>query len=265
VAKSEKPPRYVAIADRLEEELRGLGPNSLLPTEEQLALRFDVSRVTIRGALDLLERSGLVSRLRGRGTIVSPPKVTRRFSPLYSFERDLSSQGIKFATRILSVERRAESSEDIRRRLNLGKNARVCCISLVRLVDDRIVCHHYRYYPLHVGQKLDPRQLETRDAAGVLEEAVRDKIVGVDWESEILPVSPEIATALEVASRTLVFTNTYTWRVNKGVPVEAGVVSYRVDRCKFKYEINFDRSVRLEATPPLMASAPKDRRRKASY
>jgi DNA-binding GntR family transcriptional regulator len=148
--------------------------------------------------------------------------------------------------------------------LDVGKNARVCCVSLVRLVDDRIICHHYRYYPLHVGQKLDPRQLETRDAAGVLEEALRDKIVGVDWESEIVPVSPDIATALEVASRTLVFTNTYTWRINKGVPVEAGVVSYRVDRCKFKYEINFDHSVRLEAAQLLKASAPRDRRRKAS-
>jgi GntR family transcriptional regulator len=260
VAKSEKFPRYVNIANRLEEELRTLGPNSLLPTEEQLALRFDVSRVTIRGALDLLERSGLVSRLRGRGTIVSPPKVMRRFSPLYSFERDLSSQGIKFATRILSVERRAEPSDDIRRRLNAGKNAHVCCVSLVRLVDDRIVCHNYRYYPLSVAQKMDLRQLETRDAADVLEEAVREKIVGVDWESEIVPVSPDIATALEVASRTLVFTNTYTWRIGKGVPVEAGVVSYRIDRCKFKYEINFNQSIRLEASSLLPA---KDGARKA--
>lgn len=241
MTKSDKSPRYAEIADELEAEIRELGPNSLLPTEEQLSQRFSVSRVTIRGALDLLERSGLVSRLRGRGTIVSPVKIVRRFSPLYSFEKDLLSQGIKFSTRVLSFETRVVPPEDILRRLDLGKRSSVSRISLVRVVDDRIVCHNYRYYPAHVAQKFQASQLENKDAADVLEEAVGAKIVGVDWESEIVPVSSDVAAAIEVASRTLVFTNTYTWRVAKGIPVEAGVVSYRVDRCKFKYEINFTR------------------------
>jgi GntR family transcriptional regulator len=247
-------PRYVEIANRLEKEIRSLGPNSLLPTEEQFSQRFNVSRVTIRGALDLLERSGLVSRLRGRGTIVSPVKVVRRFSPLYSFEKDLASQGIEFTTRVLSVEPRYAPSEDIQRRLELKGKAVAYRVSLVRLVHDRIVCHNYRYYPLHVAAKLKPYELETRDAADLLEEAVKGKIGGVDWESEIVPVSPDIATALEVASRTLVFANTYTWRIDGGAPVEAGVVSYRVDRCKFKYEINFNRLVRPDAKSALRLS-----------
>jgi GntR family transcriptional regulator len=256
---TDKSPRYVEIANRLEEEIRSLGPNSLLPTEEQLAQRFSVSRVTIRGALDLLERSGLVSRLRGRGTVVSPVKIVRRFSPLYSFERDLSSQGINFITRVLSVDPRNVPPDDIRRRLELKGKSVACRVSLVRLVDDRIVCHNYRYYPLHVAEKLKPYELETRDAADLLEEAVKAKIGGVDWESEIVPVSPEIATALEVASRTLVFTNTYTWHVDGGAPIEAGVVSYRVDRCKFKYEINFNHSVRRDAKSSLRMTGSKSR------
>ena len=69
--KSGKAPRYVNVATVLEGEISRLAPNSLLPTEVQLARRFGVSRITVRGALDVLERSGLVSRLRGRGTIVS--------------------------------------------------------------------------------------------------------------------------------------------------------------------------------------------------
>jgi GntR family transcriptional regulator len=237
-------PRYVAIADQLEEEIRRLGPNSLLATEDQLAQRLHVSRITVRGALDLLEKSGLVSRLRGRGTVVAPPKVTRRFSPLYSFENDLSSQGITFVTRVLSYAAKVAPPPGIRERLKVVRSGTVGCLSLARLVDDRIVCNDRRYYPAKIAAKIKPDEVEKRDASEVLEAAVGKPIVEVDWESEVIPAPLEVALALEVAHRTLVFANTYTWRIAGGVPVEAGVVSYRIDRCKFKYEIKFDHSVR---------------------
>ena len=184
-ASAGKPPRYVDIADRLEEEIRKLGPNSLLATEEQLAERFGVSRITVRGALDLLERSGLVSRLRGRGTVVSPRKIVRRFSPLYSFEKDLADQGIRFVTRLLSYDARVLPPPEIRDRLKLPRDGTVGCLSLLRLVDDRIVCHNFRYYPPRVAEKLQPHQIEVQDASEMLESIVGSTIVGVDWECEI--------------------------------------------------------------------------------
>ena len=111
---SKKTPIYAGIAATMEEEIQDLPPNSLLPTEEQLADRFGVSRVTVRMALDLLESSGLISRLRGRGTIVSPQKVVRNFAPLSSFERDMAKQGIAFKTAVLSFETTIEPTERIR-------------------------------------------------------------------------------------------------------------------------------------------------------
>ena len=105
---SSKTPRYLDVAASLDREISMLAPNCLLPTEQQLAKRFGVSRVTVRVALDLLERNGMVSRLRGRGTTVSPPKITRRFFPWHSFEQDLKEQGIDYETRILFYEPQSE-------------------------------------------------------------------------------------------------------------------------------------------------------------
>ena len=73
----EKEARYLLVADALRHRIETQDPNSLLPAEHALAQQFGVSRVTIRRALGLLERSGLVSRERGRGTTVNPPKITR--------------------------------------------------------------------------------------------------------------------------------------------------------------------------------------------
>ena len=119
-----KVPQYQVVAEALRREISELAPNSLLPTEQQLARRFGVSRATLREALDLLERGGLISRFRGRGTVVSPPKITRRFSPLQSFERDLTEQGIVFETRVLAYDSKSIVPNFIRARLRLPSDGR---------------------------------------------------------------------------------------------------------------------------------------------
>ncbi|MDA0261560.1 MAG: GntR family transcriptional regulator, partial [Proteobacteria bacterium] len=203
MATAARSPRYLDVADTLQNEISALAPNSLLPTEEQLARRFGVSRVTVRGALDLLEKSGLVSRLRGRGTTVSPPKITRRFAPLYSFERDLSEQGIAFDTRLLSFDPKAIPPLFIRERLHLAAKSTAGSLSLVRVVDDRVVCHDQRFYPPEISGRIEPTLVESEDASRVLENVVGAPIVEVDWESEIISASGAVAAALGVASRTL--------------------------------------------------------------
>ncbi len=237
---SERFPLYLVLAAKLERLVVTLAPNSLLPTEQQMAKRYGVSRVTVRSALDLLERNGLVTRLRGRGTTVSPRKITRHFSPLHSFEKDLASQGVAFETQIMSYDPVAAPSDSIRERLCLAERETVGCLSLVRLVEDRIVCHDLRHYPPKIARQLDPTLIERRDASDILESLAGAPVADVDWESEIVSASGDVAMALQIAPRTLVLANTYTWRLENGTPVEAGTISYRNDRCKFRYELRFN-------------------------
>lgn len=60
---------YQLLRKRLEDGEWGLGDQ--VPTIEQLMAEYDVSRITIREALSQLEREGLISRSRGRGTHVT--------------------------------------------------------------------------------------------------------------------------------------------------------------------------------------------------
>lgn len=71
-------PRYAQLADLLRGRIeRGLWtPGARLPSLEQLMEEFDLARVTVRQAVELLAREGLVSPQQGRGTFVTarPPR-----------------------------------------------------------------------------------------------------------------------------------------------------------------------------------------------
>jgi len=251
--------RYVRVAEALGDEIRGLSPNSLLPGEQQLARRFGVSRVTVRLALDLLERSGLVWRQRGRGTIVNPPKITRRLSPLRRFEDDLREQGVKFETRVLAWEPCAKPPEPFREFLRLPSRASAGLLSMLRVVDDRVVCHDCRYFPPAVAASFDPVLVHARTVSEIVEEIAGMRVATVDWESEVVPASSEAAAVLGLKPGTLVVSNTFTYYLPNGAPAEAGRVPYRIDRCKFKFadRIREPVSSRREASAPRGKDMPR--------
>lgn len=66
-------PRYLQVADLLRKRIsRGIwGQGHKLPSLEALAQEFGVARVTMRQAVELLSRDGLVSPQQGRGTFVT--------------------------------------------------------------------------------------------------------------------------------------------------------------------------------------------------
>ena len=66
-------PRYAQLADLFRQRIvrNRWPPGTKLPTLEALMLEFDVARVTVRQAMELLAREGLVSAERGRGTFVT--------------------------------------------------------------------------------------------------------------------------------------------------------------------------------------------------
>ncbi len=92
-------PRYVQLRRRLEEGIASgiLPPDSSLPPEREIAEITDLSRVTVRKAIQELVRDGLIEQRQGSGSFVREPvaRVEQSLSHLTSFTEDMRNRGLE--------------------------------------------------------------------------------------------------------------------------------------------------------------------------
>lgn len=98
-------PRYVQLRHRLEAGIEGgiLAPNSSLPPEREIAEITDLSRVTVRKAIQELVRQGRVEQRQGSGSFVREPvtRVEQSLSQLTSFTEDMQRRGLETTSKWL--------------------------------------------------------------------------------------------------------------------------------------------------------------------
>ncbi|HTV27094.1 MAG TPA: GntR family transcriptional regulator [Xanthobacteraceae bacterium] len=80
------------IASKISDEK--LAPGERLPTELDFAKDYSISRETVRQAIGILERRGLVIRRRAKGTFVAASRVTQDLAQLRSFRGGLVDHGV---------------------------------------------------------------------------------------------------------------------------------------------------------------------------
>jgi GntR family transcriptional regulator len=73
-------------------EQRVLSPDDVLPPERQLAADLEVSRITVRKAIDLLAAEGYLVKRQGSGNFVAA-RIDKNFAKLTSFSEDMISRG----------------------------------------------------------------------------------------------------------------------------------------------------------------------------
>src|ERR1700739_491934 len=91
--KSSFTPMYFQIQTQLLEKIKTkqLLPGDMLPSEEDLARIYGVSRMTSRQALQALTTQGLAYREKGRGTFVLQPKVENDITHLRGFSAEMKA------------------------------------------------------------------------------------------------------------------------------------------------------------------------------
>jgi len=148
-------PRYHQIAQVLRERIRSgsIGPGERLDNQRRLAEDFGVTLMTLRQALEVLERDSLITRRHGLGTFVASPSVDYDILHFRAFAGDLTAVGEKVATRFLRVQR-ARADRHAARELGLDSGARVFVLERLRLVDGHPTSFQASHLPEALGEEV---------------------------------------------------------------------------------------------------------------
>lgn len=113
MATSVKPTRYEEIASYLRSLVASGSPGDRLPSDAELCERFNVSRMTARYAVQLLEQDGLLVRRRGQGTFVASRPVMRVLGSPLSFTESMRRRGLRASSRLLRWTEIDSRPEDV--------------------------------------------------------------------------------------------------------------------------------------------------------
>jgi GntR family transcriptional regulator len=168
-------PIFYQIASNLREQIyRGdYSPRQKMPSENELALRFGVSRVTIRHALLELEQNQFIYREKGKGTFVAPLPYNG-FLGFGSFSYKCRLLGHTPSSKMICFEERPSipaASEAIFSMLQEEREQRpYFYIERIRLMDGIPVAHEKNYLPQRLYPGLDKCDLETQSLYTLMEE-----------------------------------------------------------------------------------------------
>ncbi len=175
VRDTEGVPKYIQLAQILREKItrREYRAGDRIPSEAELGDTWQMSRITVRQALDRLVRDNFLERRQGRGTYVLPQKLRRNIAKVYSFTSDMQQMGLKPSSRVLALEVE-EADEEAALSLQLPSDRRtVTRLMRVRMANEIPILLERTLIPEYLCPGLVEKDLERGSLYRILTEERR--------------------------------------------------------------------------------------------
>lgn len=173
-----------------------LKQGELIPSEKQLSEEFNVTRMTVRSALNNLVKDGYITRQRGVGSIVLANKVYDNISAVSGFTEEMENKGYKVSN-ILEELNVIEADEELMNKLNLTEKENVWEIKRIRLANDKKISYMETYMPVKLFPNLKKSHCEG-SLYNYVEEVCGYKIAISEREVSSVLANDELANLLDL-------------------------------------------------------------------
>lgn len=160
---------YLVLRQEIEEG--AFAPDEPLPNEFELADQFAVSRITVRKAMERLDREGWVERHRGRGTFARRPSGPSPVEASVSGTiENLIAMGLRTDVDVLSLDYVAASAE-VAAALKIPAGDMVQKAVRLRSLEGRSFSHLVTYVPEELGRAYGADELARLPLLVLLEQS----------------------------------------------------------------------------------------------
>ncbi|HLV09611.1 MAG TPA: GntR family transcriptional regulator [Halanaerobiales bacterium] len=233
-------PAYVKVANHIREKITSKEylPDSKLVNERKLCEIYDVSRSTIRKALDILEQEGYITRKQGRGTFVSSFKTVRELSGFLSITEDLQKQGKSVETDLVNFSKLhiTEITKKIRDKLNSDEKY-IYKIERLKYVNNNPFSFIISYLP-ETRCKVGHPNLLSGSLYKFFSEQCDITVDAVDQILEIVKCNSRISNYLEIEPEEPLFLLSGITYDTENKPIEYFKGYYRADTVYFHMYVN---------------------------
>jgi DNA-binding GntR family transcriptional regulator len=231
---------YERVVDLVEQLIveRGLRPGDMLPSYTELAEQAGVSLITVRRALDELERAGRVRRHQGLGTFVARPRIvtepTRAGSLLATLVDDGEAAG-ELRTAVLGLEQ-GQPSDDLCQALRIDAGSGAWRLRRLRLLDGHPAVLETSVIPVALAPELDALVGRLEGSLYDLLAAEYDLVDSYEEQYlEVLTPTQEEARLLELPARAQVVRIRGLSADETGLPFDAFEQLYPASQFAFAF------------------------------
>jgi GntR family transcriptional regulator len=161
IDKASSIPYYLQLSEILQQDLgKRQSPREVyqLPSENELAAQQGITRATVRRALDVLERDGLIYREKGRGSFAAVRRVEHELTRLVSTTEDMRKRGWALTTQLISVEK-VPAPRRVAAALELPEAALCYKLCRLRIVDGEPISIQIPHLPAALCPDLEETDL----------------------------------------------------------------------------------------------------------
>jgi GntR family transcriptional regulator len=226
-------PRYLRVYSSLKNQVESgdIKVGEFLPPEPELQKLFNVSRTTVRKAVEILAQEGFVSIQQGKGTEVLDFKATQKLQYVTSFSETLRDKGFTVHSKDIDVDL-VVAPRRVAADLKVGPEAKLVKVQRITLANNKPIALMTNYLLPDMVPGIEKRIVGMRSLYAFLEaeyniriEAATDFIsakAATAAEAERLAVTPD--SPLLVVKRV-----TYS----RGRPIEVAILHIVADRYEY--------------------------------
>ncbi len=197
-------PLYAQIVTRLQQDIENgaFHQTRRLPTEVELAQRYNVSRITIRRSVDELVAQGLVEKKQGKGTFLCTKKISRHLDtgPI-GFTEMCEANGLVPSAKLLEAGICCPESAETRQMLQLPEGGKAVKIRRLRCADGKPLALEESFYPLEYSDLLSI-DLEKQSTYQYLRDVRGIELRSTTIRLSIVRADAKLAKLLQVARNT---------------------------------------------------------------